>query len=78
MTSANQEVNAEREAYIQSRMNEFKRRETLLQGRKVEFLNESNKEWWDKCQFYTLIAVFALFMVAAITFSIVAGLGLMI
>jgi hypothetical protein len=81
MTTATQNVNSEREAYIQSKMDEFKKREATLQGRKISYFGDQTKknaEWWGMCQFYTMIAVFALIMVGLIAIAIVAGLGLLI
>jgi hypothetical protein len=81
MASTAQNVNSEREAYIQVKMNEYRRREASLRGRKINYFNDQtkkNEEWWGSCRLYTMVAVFALVMIAAIAIAIVAGLGLLI
>lgn len=81
-TAQNAEVNAEREAYIQAKMAEYKRREAYLEGRKINYFvdrkTKKNEEWWVGCQLYTMVALFALVMVATIAIAVVAGLGLLI
>lgn len=78
MSSDTSQVNHEREAYIQNKMDEFAKMEAKLEGRKIEFLNNVRKDSNCKCHLLITAAAIVLFIAACLTVAVLASLGLII